>query len=71
MAEEYPLLTDGQKMIRYFHEELGAVQERGEPDLVLLIARVPGQAGVHIMPSMFGERREVAEELGLGSGAKG
>jgi hypothetical protein len=27
MAEEFPLLTDGQKMIRFFHEELEAAQE--------------------------------------------
>jgi hypothetical protein len=70
MAEDYPLLTDGQKMIRYFFDALETAQEKGEPDLVLLISRVPGEAGVYIMPAMFGERRDVAEELGLGGGAR-
>lgn len=70
MNEEYPLLTDGQKVIRYFFDALETAQEQGEPDLVLLISRVPGEAGVYIVPAMFGERRDVAEELELGSGAK-
>lgn len=34
MAEEYRQLTDGQKMLRYFYEELEAAFERGEPDPV-------------------------------------
>ena len=57
-------------MIRYFFDALETAQEQGEPDLVLLISRVPGEAGVYIMPAMFGECRDVAEELGLGSGAR-
>src|SRR5215218_343305 len=69
MTEEYPILTDGQKMIRYFHEELEAAYDRGEPDLRLLISRVYGQVGVYIMPEMS-ERKDVAEELGLGGGAR-
>ena len=69
MTEEYPILTDGQKMIRYFHEELEAAYDRGEPDLRLLISRVYGQVGVYIMPEMS-ERKDVAEDLELGSGAR-
>jgi len=70
MAEEYRQLTDGQKMLRYFYEELEAAFERGEPDLILMISRVAGEAGVYIMPTMLGERKNVAEELELGSGAQ-
>jgi hypothetical protein len=69
MAEEYPILTDGQKMLRYFYEELEAAYGRGEPDLRLLISRVYGQAGVYLIPEMS-ERKDVAEELELGSGAR-
>ncbi len=61
---------DGQKLLRYFYEELEAAFERGEPDLILQISRVAGEAGVYIMPTMFGERKNVAEELELGSGAR-
>jgi hypothetical protein len=69
MAEKYPILTDGQKMLRYFYEELEAAYGRGEPDLRLLISRVYGQVGVYLMPEMS-ERKDVAEELELGSGAR-
>ena len=70
MAEEYRQLTDGQKMLRYFYEELEAAFERGEPDLTLQISRFAGEAGVYIMPTMFAQRRDVAEELELGTGAR-
>ena len=70
MAEEYRQLTDGQKMLRYFYEELEAAFERGEPDLILLISRVHGEAGVYIMPVMSSDRKNVSEELELGSGAR-
>jgi hypothetical protein len=70
MAEEHRQLTDGQKMLRYFYEELEAAFVRGEPDLILLISRVPGEVGVYIMPVMSTDRKNVSEELELGSGAR-
>jgi hypothetical protein len=70
MAEEYRQLTDGQKMLRYFYEELEAAFERGESDLILQISRVAGEAGVYIMPVTTASLKNVAEELGLGSGAR-
>jgi len=70
MAEGYRQLTDGQKMLRYFYEELEAAFERGEPDLILLVSRVHGEVGVYIMPVMSGDRKNVSEELELGSGAR-
>jgi hypothetical protein len=70
MAEEYRQLTDGQKMLRYFYEELEAAFERGEPDLILQISRVPGEAGVYILPVTTASLKNVSEELELGSGAR-
>src|SRR5215210_4061239 len=70
MAEEYRQLTQGQKMLRYFYEELEAAFERGDPDLILQISRFSGEAGVYIMPTMLGERKDVAEELEMGSGGR-
>lgn len=70
MTEDYRQLTDGQKMLRYFYEELEAAFERGEPDLILQISRIAGEAAVYIMPVTTGGLRNVAEELGLGSGAR-
>jgi hypothetical protein len=70
MAEEYRQLTDGQKMLRYFYEELEAAFERGEPDLGLQISRFAGEAAVYIRPVTTGGLRNVAEELGLDSGAR-
>jgi hypothetical protein len=70
MTEEYRQLTDGQKMLRYFYEELEAAFERGEPDLILQISRIAGEAGVYILPVLLGERKDVAEELELASGAR-
>ena len=69
MAEGYRQLTDGQKMLRYFYEELEAAFERGEPDLILLVSRVHGEVGVYIMPVMSGDRKNVSEELGSGARA--
>jgi hypothetical protein len=62
VGEECPLLTDGQKMFRFFYEELEAAYERGEPDLILLISRVYGQVGVYLMPVMSGVRRHLSED---------
>src|SRR5215211_5519537 len=70
MAEEYRQLTDGQKMLRYFYEELEAAFERGEPDLGLQISWFAGEAAVYIRPVTTGGLRNVAEELGLDSGAR-
>jgi hypothetical protein len=70
MAEEYRQLTDGQKMLRYFYEELEAAFERGEPDLILQISRIGGDADVYIRPVTTGDLKNVAEELGLDSGAR-
>jgi hypothetical protein len=70
MAEEYRQLTDGQKMLRYFYEELEAAFERGEPDLILQISRIAGDANVYIRPVTTGGLKNVAEELGLGNGAR-
>ena len=70
MTEEYRQLTDGQKMLRYFYEELEAAFERGEPDLVLQITTFAGEAGVYIMPATAAGLKNVSEELGLGSGAR-
>jgi hypothetical protein len=36
----------------------------------LLISRVSGEAGVYVMPTTFGERKDVSEELELGGGAR-
>jgi hypothetical protein len=70
MTEEYRQLTDGQKMLRYFYEELEAAFERGEPDLILQISRIAGDADVYIRPVTTGGLKNVAEELGLDSGAR-
>jgi hypothetical protein len=70
VTEEYRQLTDGQKMLRYFYEELEAAFERGEPDLVLQITTFAGEAGVYIMPATAAGLKNVSEELGLGSGAR-
>lgn len=70
MTEEYRQLTDGQKMLPYFYEELEAALERGEPDLVLQITTFAGEAGVYIMPATAAGLKNVSEELGLGSGAR-
>jgi hypothetical protein len=70
MAEESRQLTDGQKMLRYFYEELEAAFERGEPDLILQISRIAGDADVYIRPVTTGGLKNVAEELGLDSGAR-
>jgi len=70
MTEEYRQLTDGQKMLRYFYDELESAFERGEPDLGLRISRFAGEAAVHIRPVALGGLRDVAEELGLDSGAR-
>lgn len=70
MTEEYRQLTDGQKMLRYFYEELEAAFERGEPDLILQISRIAGDADVYILPVTTGNLKNVAEELGLDSGAR-
>jgi hypothetical protein len=70
MTEEYRQLTEGQKMLRYFYDELEAAFERGEPDLLLQISRIAGEAAVYIRTVTTGGLRDVAEELGLGSGAR-
>jgi hypothetical protein len=70
MAEEYRQLTDGQKMLRYFYEELETGFERGEPDLILQISRFAGEAAVYIRPGTTGGLKNVAEELGMDSEAR-
>lgn len=62
MAEGYPQLTDGQKLIRFFYEELEAAYEQDEPELLLMIVRGGNQVGVHIVRPA---QRNVAEELQL------
>jgi hypothetical protein len=70
MTEQYRQLTAGQKMLRYFYDELEAAFERGEPDLLLQISRIAGEAAVYIRPVTTSGLRNVAEELGLGGGAR-
>jgi hypothetical protein len=57
MAEEYRQLTDGQKMLRYFYEELEAAFERGEPDLILMISRVAGRLACTSCPPCWASAR--------------
>ncbi len=70
MTEEYRQLTEGQKMLRHFYDELEAAFERGKPDLQQQISRIAGDAAVYIRTVTTGDLRDVAEELGLGSGAR-
>ena len=57
-------------MPRYFYEKLEAAFERAEPDLILQISRIAGDADVYIRPVTTGGLKNVAEELGLDSRAR-